>query len=61
MLNKSLPLAVLLAVSTSAGAATIQQVGTDVTFEYDDATLFGVGTVVGNSIFSARPLLPPSH
>lgn len=34
-----------------AQAATITQMGTDVTFTYDDATLYGTGSVVGNSIF----------
>jgi hypothetical protein len=32
-------------------AATVVQMGSDVTFTYDDATLYGLGTVVGNSIF----------
>ncbi len=39
-----------LAVSATQ-AATIVQIGTDVTFTYDDSTLYGTGTVVGNSIF----------
>ncbi len=34
-----------------AQAATITQMGTDVTFTYNDATLYGTGSVVGNSIF----------
>jgi len=32
-------------------ATTVTQYGTDVSFTYDDASLFGTGTVVGNSIF----------
>jgi len=45
-------LGLVLAFSiTAAQAATISQSGTDVTFTYDDASLFGTGTVVGNSIF----------
>lgn len=40
-----------LASFASAQAATITQIGTDVTFTYDNATLYGTGTVVGNSIF----------
>lgn len=36
---------------TGAQAGTAVQTGTDVTFTYDDSTLFGLGTVVGNSLF----------
>ena len=36
---------------TSANAAIITQFGSNVKFTYDDSTLFGTGTVVGNSIF----------
>jgi hypothetical protein len=35
----------------SGAALAISQPGTDVTFTYDESTLFGTGTVVGNSIF----------
>ncbi|MFQ5635611.1 MAG: hypothetical protein ACE5G3_09835 [Gammaproteobacteria bacterium] len=38
-------------LATGAFAAPISQPGIDVTFSYDDASLFGTGTVVGNSIF----------
>jgi len=37
--------------ATTAHSATITQFGDDVSFTYDDATLFGVGTVTGNNIF----------
>ncbi len=40
-----------LAIPAGASAAIITQFGTDVSFTYDDSTLFGTGTVVGNSIF----------
>ena len=40
----------LVLASSTASAAPITQFGTDVSFSYDDATLFGTGTVVGNSI-----------
>lgn len=36
---------------TTANAAIITQFGTNVKFTYDDSTLFGTGTVVGNNIF----------
>ena len=39
-----------LLFSATSQAAVITQFGTDVSFTYDDATLFGTGTVVGNSI-----------
>ena len=39
-----------LAVSLPASSAIITQSGTDVSFVYDDSTLFGTGTVIGNSI-----------
>lgn len=42
---------VLLAISTLAQSAMVSQMGTNVTFTYDDSTLFGTGTVVGNAIF----------
>lgn len=35
----------------ASGAHAISQPGTDVTFTYDETTLFGLGNVVGNSIF----------
>ncbi len=41
----------MLAVPAGASAAIITQFGTDVSFTYDDSTLFGTGTVVGNNIF----------
>lgn len=48
------PLAVFAATAlcwSASQAAIITQPGTDVDFTYDDDTLFGTGTVVGNSIF----------
>jgi len=44
---------ILLAASTllfSANSQAITQNGTDISFTYDETTLFGTGTVVGNSI-----------
>lgn len=35
----------------ASGAHAITQMGTDVTFTYDETSLFGMGSVVGNSIF----------
>ncbi|MCK6372355.1 MAG: hypothetical protein L6Q83_13725 [Gammaproteobacteria bacterium] len=49
-MKKLLTVLLLCGVAT-AHAATITQMGTDVTFTYDDSTLYGTGTVVGNSIF----------
>lgn len=46
---KTIALGCFLA-STAANAAIVTQFGTDVSFTYDDATLFGTGNVVGNSI-----------
>jgi hypothetical protein len=40
-----------LLISTASNAATVSTCGTDLCFEYDDATLFGTGNVVGNNIF----------
>ena len=40
-----------LIASAAAQAAIITQQGQDVSFTYDDSTLYGTGTVVGNSIF----------
>ncbi len=37
--------------SLQAPAATVTVFGTDVSFTYDDATLFGSANVIGNSIF----------
>ncbi len=39
-----------LLVVTTAQSAIITQNGTDISFTYDDSTMFGIGTVVGNSI-----------
>jgi hypothetical protein len=41
--------------SATSQAAIITQNGTDVSFTYDDATLYGTGNVVGNSI-SFKPV-----
>lgn len=44
--------ALLMAAGISgAQAVTITQYGPNVKFTYDDATLFGTGTIVGNNIF----------
>ena len=40
-----------LLMSTASNAATVTTCGTDLCFQYDDATLFGTGNVVGNNIF----------
>jgi len=40
-----------LLMSTASNAATVTTCGTDLCFEYDNATLFGTGNVVGNNIF----------
>lgn len=40
----------LLFIATTAQSAIITQNGADISFTYDDSTLFGAGTVVGNSI-----------
>ena len=37
--------------TSAANAAIVTQFGTNVKFTYDDSTLFGTGTVVGNNIF----------
>ena len=37
--------------TSSANAAIVTQFGSNVKFTYDDSTLFGTGTVVGNAIF----------
>jgi len=47
----SLVSAIILCVSSlNASAAMVTVNGADVSFTYDDSTLFGVGNVVGNSI-----------
>lgn len=50
MLKKSLSIAGLLMLPLLANAATVTVYGDDVMFTYDDATLFGTATVVGNSL-----------
>jgi len=42
--------ALLLGISASGQATTVTLFGTDVSFTFDDATLFGPGIVVGNSL-----------
>ncbi len=49
ILKKTIVLSSLLFTAT-AQSAMITQNGTDISFTYDNATLFGIGTVVGNSI-----------
>jgi hypothetical protein len=44
-----------LLMSGSASAVMVTQNGTDVSFTYDDASLFGLGSVVGNSLFFTPP------
>lgn len=48
---QNLTIAGFFLASTSAGAASITQFGDDVSFTYDDSTLYGTGVVVGNTIF----------
>lgn len=48
-LKNAIALSSLLFVTT-AQSAIITQNGSDISFTYDDSTLFGTGTVVGNSI-----------
>ena len=43
--------AFLTLVSSTANAAIVTVFGDDVSFTYENASLFGTGTVVGNSIF----------
>ncbi len=47
--------ALLLGISTSGQATIVTLVGTDVSFTFDDATLFGSGIVVGNSLVFQPP------
>lgn len=47
--------ALLLGVSLSGQATTVTLFGTDVSFTFDDATLFGPGIVVGNSLIFQPP------
>lgn len=42
---------VSFSASVPVYAANVVQCGTDVCFAYDDGTLFGTGTVIGNNIF----------
>ena len=44
-------LAAGLLFSGSASAATVTLYGDDVSFSFDDSSLYGAGTVVGNSLF----------
>ena len=50
-LIKSFSVVALGVASMSGYAAIVTQNGADVSFTYDDSTLFGAGTVVGNAIF----------
>jgi len=43
--------ATALIISTSASAAPVTINGTNVSFTFDDASLYGAGVVVGNSLF----------
>ena len=51
MFKQSLCLAALLTLPLLANAATVTLYGDDVKFSYDDSSLFGSATVVGNNIF----------
>ena len=51
MLNKKFGLAGLLMVPLLANAATVTLYGDNIKFTYDDSTLFGSATVVGDNIF----------
>lgn len=53
-LKKGLITSVLL-FSAASHAAVITQNGDDVSFTYDDSTLYGTGVVFGNSIFFTPP------
>lgn len=48
---KATLLAATLSLSGLASAATVTLYGDDVSFSFDDSSLFGTGTVVGNSLF----------
>ena len=41
----------LVLASSTVSAATITQLGDNVSFTYDDATMYGAGSVVGDTIF----------
>ena len=49
--KQSLITASLLLAASAANSAIITQFGTDVSYTYDDATAYGTGTILGNSIF----------
>jgi hypothetical protein len=51
LLRASAAIAVVALFSLSANAATVTLFGDDVSFTFDDSTLFGTGIVVGNNIF----------
>lgn len=50
-ISKLFLVASAMLMSTASNAATVTTCGTDLCFEYDNATLFGTGNVVGNNIF----------
>jgi len=50
-LKLTLAALVLSAIGFQANAAVVTECGTNVCFTYDNSTLYGAGTVVGNNIF----------
>ena len=50
-LTQKLAITLLILASSTANAATVTLNGDDVSFTYDDATLYGAGSVIGNTIF----------
>ncbi len=50
-LTRKLAIASLILASSTANAATVTLFGDDVSFTFDDSTLYGSGSVIGNTIF----------
>lgn len=50
-LTQTLPIAFLILASSTANAASVTVNGDDVSFTYDDATLYGTASVIGNTVF----------
>lgn len=48
---KKMALVALLAAASAVNAASVTVSGDDISFTYDDSTLYGTGSVVGNTIF----------
>ncbi len=49
--TQKLAVGCLILASSTANAALVTINGTNVSFTYDDATLYGTANVVGNAIF----------